>query len=110
MEAERRSLSNIVESIVQEGCTKRKAELIEKDLDKMEGNLEKYTELYDRAVDELPEEERGEAIRDRDLSYVNSENWIRGARAKVRRYTQETPPRTRGPARSHLQRVSLPYF
>ena len=84
MEAERRILSDIVESIVQEGCTKRKAELIEKDLDKMEGHLEKYTELYDRAVDELPEEERGEATRDRDLFYVNSENWIRGARAKVR--------------------------
>ena len=62
METERRSLSDIVESIVQEGCTKRKAELIEKDLDKMEGHLEKYTELYDGAVDELPEEERGEAM------------------------------------------------
>ena len=79
-------------------------------MDKLEDHLEKYTELYDGAVEELPEEERGEAIRDRDVSYDSSEKWIRGARAKVRRCTQDTPPRTHGPARSHLQRVSLPCF
>ena len=39
LEAEKSSLSKIVESIVQEGCNKRKAELIEKDLDKMEDQL-----------------------------------------------------------------------
>ena len=55
LEAERSSLNDIVEGIVQEGCNKRKAELIEKDLDKMEDNLEKFTELYDGAVEELPE-------------------------------------------------------
>ena len=79
LEAERSSLNDIVEGIVQEGCNKRKAELIEKDLDKMEDQLEKYTELYDGAVEELPEEERGGASRDRDASYANSENWIRRA-------------------------------
>ena len=110
LEAERSSLNDIVEGIVQEGCNKRKAELIEKDLDKMKDQLEKYTELYDGAVEELPEEERGGAIQDRDVSHASSENWIRGARAKVRRYTQETPPKTHGPTRSHLQRVSLPCF
>ena len=57
-------MNDIIESVVQEGCNKRKAELIEKDLNKMEDHLEKYTELYDGAVEELPEEERGEAIRD----------------------------------------------
>ena len=102
LEAEMNSLSDIVESIVQEGCNKRKAELIEKDLDKMEDSLEKVTELHDGAVEEMPEVERREAIRDRDLSYESSDSWIRGARAKVRRYTKETPPRTQGPARSHL--------
>ena len=68
---------------MQEGCNKRKAELIEKDLDKSEDNLEKYTELYYGAVEDLPEEERREAIQDRDVSYDSSESWIRGARAKV---------------------------
>ena len=76
----------------------------------MEEQLEKYTELYNGAVEELPVEERGGAIRDRDVSYDRSEKWIRGARAKVRRYTQETPPNTHVPARRHLQRVSLPSF
>ena len=65
------------------------------------------TELWKNLA---PEEEYGGASRDRDVSYANSENWIRGVRAKVRRYTKETPHRTHGPARSHLQRVSLPCF
>ena len=39
-------------------CNKRKAELIEKDWNKMEERLEKYAELYDEAVGVLPEEER----------------------------------------------------
>ena len=50
LEAERSSVNDIVEGIVQEGCNKRKAELIQKDLDKMEDHLEKYTELYDGRV------------------------------------------------------------
>ena len=43
LEDEKSSLNDIVEGIVQEGCNKRKAEVIEKDLDKMEDHLEKYT-------------------------------------------------------------------
>ena len=76
----------------------------------MKERLEKYAELYDEAVEELPEEERGGAGRDRDESYANFEDWTRRARAKVRHHTQESPPRNHGPARSHLQRVALPYF
>ena len=74
LEAETSGLNDVVEEIVQGGCNKRKAEMIEKDLDNMEEQLDKYTKLYDRAVEELPEEERGGAIRDRDASYANSEN------------------------------------
>ena len=58
--------------------------MIEKDLDKMEDSLEKVTELYDGAVEEMPREERREAIRDRDLSYYSLDSWIRGDRANVR--------------------------
>ena len=65
------------------GMQKRKAELIEKDLNKMEVQLEKYTELYDKAVGVLPEEEREGASRDRDASYTDFKNWTRRARAKV---------------------------
>ena len=110
LEAERSDQNNVVEEVVHGGCNKRKAELIEKDLDKMEEQLEKYAELYDGAVQELPEEERGGASRDRDASYANTDDLTRRARAKVWRHTRETPPRTHGPARSHLQRVSLPCF
>ena len=41
LEDERSGLTNVVEEVVQGGCNKRKAELIEKDLDKMEEQLEK---------------------------------------------------------------------
>ena len=58
LEAEKSSLNDVVEEVVQGGCNKRKAELIEKNLDKMEVQLEKYTKLYDGAVEEIPEEER----------------------------------------------------
>ena len=76
----------------------------------MEEQLEKYAEPYNEVVEELPEEERGGAGRDRDESYANFEDWTRRARAKVWHHTQESPPRNHGPARSHLQRVPLPYF
>ena len=56
LEADMNSLEDIVESIVKEGCSKRKAELIEKDLDKAEESLDKVTELYDGAVEEMPGE------------------------------------------------------
>ena len=59
MEAERSGLDDVIEEIVREGgCNKRKAELIETDLNKMEERLEKYAELYDEAVETLPENER----------------------------------------------------
>ena len=66
--------------------------------------------MYDGAVEAMPREEQREAMRDRDLSYDSSNLWIRGARAKVRRHTQEALPRSQGASRSHLQRVSLPTF
>ena len=85
MEAERSGLDDVVEEIVREGgCNKRKAELIETDLNKMEERLEKYAELYDKAVGTLPENEREEACRDRDAAYTDFENWTRRARVKVR--------------------------
>ena len=79
------------------------------DLNKMEERLEKYAELYDKAVGTLPENEREEACRDRDAAYTDFENWTRRARVQVRQHTQETPPKVRGPGRSHLQRVTLPH-
>ena len=110
LEAERSGLDDVVEDVVRGGCNKRKVELIEKDLNKIEERLEKYAELYDGAVGQLPEAEWEGASRDRDESYANFEDWTRRARAKVRHHTQESPPRNHGPARSHLQRVPLPYF
>ena len=48
MEAERSGLEDFIKEIVREGgCNKRKAVLIETDLNKMEERLEKYVELYD---------------------------------------------------------------
>ena len=86
-------MDDVVEEIVREGGgNKRKAELIETDLNKMEERLEKYAELYDEAVETLPENEREEACRDRDASYTDFESWTRRARDKVRQHTQETPP------------------
>ena len=56
MEAERSGLDDVIEEIVGEGgCKKRKAELLETDLNKMEERLEKYTGLYNEAVETLPE-------------------------------------------------------
>ena len=97
LEAERSGLDDVVEEAVWGGCNKRKAELIEKDLNKMEERLEKYAELYDEAVGVLPEEEREGASRDRDASYADFESCTRRARAKVWRHTQETPPRPTAP-------------
>ena len=74
LEAERSGLDDVVKEVVKEGCNKRKAELIEKDLNKMEERLDKYAELYDDAVGTLPEDERDEASRDRDASYADFEN------------------------------------
>ena len=71
MEAERSGLDDVIEEIVREGgCNKRKVELIETDLNKMEERLEKYAELYDEAVATLPENEQEEACRDRDAAYT----------------------------------------
>ena len=90
------------------GCNKRKEELIEKDLNKMEERLEKYAKLYDKAVGVLPEEEREGASRDRDASYADFENWTRRARAKVWLHTQETPPRPMAPPGATFRRYLSP--
>ena len=58
------SLGEIGESIVKEGRSKRKAELIEKDLDKIEESWEKITELYDDVVEAMLREEQRGAMRD----------------------------------------------
>ena len=59
-------------------------------MNKMEERLEKYAELYDGAVEQLPETEREKASQDRDASYADFDNWTRRARDKVRRHRQET--------------------
>ena len=74
LEAKRSGLEDVVEEVVRGGCNKRKAELIEKDLNKMEERLDKYAELYDEAVEALPEDEREGASRDRDVSYADFGN------------------------------------
>ena len=85
-------MDDVIEEIVREGrCNKRKAELIETDLNKMEERLEKYAELCGEAVGMLPEKEREEACRDRDAAYTDLENWTRKARVKVRQHTQKKP-------------------
>ena len=62
MEAERSGFDNVIEEIVREGgCKKGKAELIEMDLNNIEERLDKYAELYDKAVGTLPENEQEEA-------------------------------------------------
>ena len=97
LEAKRSGLNDVVEEMIQGGCNKRKAELIEKDSNKMEEQLEKYAELYDEAVGEPPEGERGGACRDRDESYANFDDWTRRTRAKVLHSTHESPPGTTAP-------------
>ena len=47
--------------------------------------------MYNEAVGELPEGERGGACRERDLSYANFKDWTRKGSAKVRHHTQEWP-------------------
>ena len=42
LEAKRSGLDDVVTDVVRGACNKRKAELIEKDLSKMEERLEKY--------------------------------------------------------------------
>ena len=42
LEAEKSGLDDVIEDVVRGGCNKRKAVLIEKDLNKMEERLEKY--------------------------------------------------------------------
>ena len=63
LEAKRSGLDNVVADVVRGGCNKRKAELIEKDLSKMEDRMEKYAEMYDGAMDWLPNIEREVASR-----------------------------------------------
>ena len=97
LEPKRSGLEDVVEEVVRGGCNKRKAELIEKDLNKMEERLDKNAELYNEALGTLPEDEREGASRDRDASYADFENWTRRARVKVRQQTQETPPQSPRP-------------
>ena len=47
-------LREAVEGIGREGCSKRKAKLLEKDLDKVEESLEEVAKLYDDAVEAMP--------------------------------------------------------
>ena len=99
-----------METVGREGCNKRKADLIEKDLNRVEENLEEVAKLYDDAVEAMPWEEQDEARKTRDLLYNSSEEWIRRVRAKIRRLAEEMPKPIQGNIRRHLQRVHLPYF
>ena len=56
LEAERSGLDDVVKEVIKEGCNKRKAELIEKDLNKVEERLDKYAKLYNEAVGTLPDD------------------------------------------------------
>ena len=62
-----------MEGIGREGCSRRKAKLIEKDLDRVEESLEEVAKLYDVAVEAMPWEEQRDARRTRDLLYDSSE-------------------------------------
>ena len=88
LEAEGSGLDDVVKEVVKEGCNKRKAELIEKDLNKMEERLDKYAEQYNEALGTLPDDKRDEASRDRDTSYADFGNWTRRARIKIWQHTQ----------------------
>ena len=61
LEAERSGLDDVVKEVEREGCNKRTAELIEKDLNKMEEILDKYAEQYDIAVGTLQGDKRDKA-------------------------------------------------
>ena len=66
-------LREAVEGIGREGCSKRKAELIEKHLDRVEESLEEVTKLYNDAVEAMPWEEQRDARRACDLLYNSSD-------------------------------------
>ena len=73
--------------------------------------LEEITSMYDGAVDSMLPGARTEAVRDRDESYKEIDRWIRGARAKVRRRTHDSPAPYRSNSRiSSLERIPLPQF
>ena len=46
-------LRETMEAIGREGCSKRKADLIEKDLNRVEESLEEVAKLYDNAVEAM---------------------------------------------------------
>ena len=100
-----------MEEVERSGCNKRKAEMLEKDLDKVEQILEEVADLYDKAVPQLGPGDRERVAVERDNSYEEVDRWIRGARAKIRRSTQESP--SSGPStkrHSNLERIPLPLF
>ena len=68
LDADMSSLGETVESIGKEGCSKKKAKLLKKDLNKVEESLEMVAEFYDGAVEAMTWEEQREARRARDLS------------------------------------------
>ena len=103
-------LSETMETIGREGCNRRKADLIEKDLNRVDENLEEVAKMYNDAVEAMPWEEQDDAKRTCDILYNSSDVWIRRIRAKIRTLAEETPQPTQRNIRSHLQRVHLPYF
>ena len=50
-------LRETMEAIGREGCSKRKADLIEKDLNRVEEGLERVAKLYNDTVEMMPWEE-----------------------------------------------------
>ena len=56
------SLGEIILEVERSGCNKRKAEILEKDLDKVENMLEEVTSMYDGAVESMLPGARTEAV------------------------------------------------
>ena len=105
------SLGGVVEEVERTGCNKRKAEMLEKDLDKVEQIMEEVADMYNKAVQHLEPPEKQTASEERDNTYEDIDRWIRGARAKVRRITLESPKSGPGHKRpSKLERIPLLQF
>ena len=70
------SLGGVVEEIKRTGCNKRKADMLEKDLDKVEQIMEKVADLYDKAVPHLELRDKQIASEERDRTYEDVDKWI----------------------------------
>ena len=65
-----------MEEIKRTGCNKRKADMLEKDLDKVEQIMEEVEDLYDKAVPDLELRDKQIASEERDRTYEDVDKWI----------------------------------